>query len=84
MVRVETFEDAIALINAHQYGNGTCLFTRNGEAGLCLADVIEVGMVGINVPLSVLSTPLKAVRISSLQIVRFLSVLFHRNRFRVV
>ncbi|WP_136066609.1 CoA-acylating methylmalonate-semialdehyde dehydrogenase [Modicisalibacter radicis] len=53
VVRVETFEEAIALINAHQYGNGTCLFTRDGEAGRRFADAIEVGMVGINVPLPV-------------------------------
>ncbi|GHC29751.1 CoA-acylating methylmalonate-semialdehyde dehydrogenase [Aidingimonas halophila] len=53
VVRVATFEDAIALINAHQYGNGTCVFTRDGEAGRRFADSIEVGMVGINVPLPV-------------------------------
>ena len=53
VVRVASFEDAIALINDHQYGNGTCLFTRDGEAGRRFADQIEVGMVGINVPLPV-------------------------------
>ncbi|MCL7940929.1 CoA-acylating methylmalonate-semialdehyde dehydrogenase [Halomonas sp. ATCH28] len=53
VVRVETFEEAIALINAHQYGNGTCVFTRDGEAARRFADTIEVGMVGINVPLPV-------------------------------
>ena len=53
VVRVETFEDAIALVNAHQYGNGTCVFTRDGEAARRFADAIEVGMVGINVPLPV-------------------------------
>ncbi|MGM0695106.1 MAG: CoA-acylating methylmalonate-semialdehyde dehydrogenase [Pseudomonadota bacterium] len=53
VVRVETFEEAIALINAHQYGNGTCVFTRDGEAARRFADAIEVGMVGINVPLPV-------------------------------
>jgi malonate-semialdehyde dehydrogenase (acetylating)/methylmalonate-semialdehyde dehydrogenase len=53
VVRVETLEEAIALINAHQYGNGTCVFTRDGEAGRRFADAIEVGMVGINVPLPV-------------------------------
>ncbi|GAA0638811.1 CoA-acylating methylmalonate-semialdehyde dehydrogenase [Halomonas beimenensis] len=53
VVRVETFEEAIALINAHQYGNGTCVFTRDGEAGRRFSDAIEVGMVGINVPLPV-------------------------------
>ncbi|WP_278421229.1 CoA-acylating methylmalonate-semialdehyde dehydrogenase [Stutzerimonas kunmingensis] len=53
VVRVASFEDAIALINDHQYGNGTCLFTRDGEAGRRFADQIEVGMVGINVPIPV-------------------------------
>jgi len=53
VVRVETLDDAIALINAHPYGNGTCVFTRDGEAGRRFADAIEVGMVGINVPLPV-------------------------------
>ncbi|MDZ7747599.1 MAG: CoA-acylating methylmalonate-semialdehyde dehydrogenase [Halofilum sp. (in: g-proteobacteria)] len=53
VVRVETFEEAIVLINAHQYGNGTCVFTRDGEAARRFADAIEVGMVGINVPLPV-------------------------------
>ncbi|WP_088743454.1 CoA-acylating methylmalonate-semialdehyde dehydrogenase [Cobetia sp. QF-1] len=53
VVRVASFEDAITLINDHQYGNGTCLFTRDGEAGRRFADKIEVGMVGINVPLPV-------------------------------
>ncbi|MFN2331328.1 MAG: CoA-acylating methylmalonate-semialdehyde dehydrogenase, partial [Halomonas sp.] len=53
VVRVATFEAAIALINAHRYGNGTCVFTRDGEAARRFADAIEVGMVGINVPLPV-------------------------------
>ncbi|MBI3154530.1 MAG: CoA-acylating methylmalonate-semialdehyde dehydrogenase, partial [Burkholderiales bacterium] len=53
VVRVNSLEQAIALINAHEYGNGTCLFTRDGEAARLFADQIEVGMVGINVPLPV-------------------------------
>ncbi|MBY5970450.1 CoA-acylating methylmalonate-semialdehyde dehydrogenase [Halomonas denitrificans] len=53
VVRVASFDEAIALINAHQFGNGTCVFTRDGEAGRRFADAIEVGMVGINVPLPV-------------------------------
>ncbi|QFU01815.1 Methylmalonate-semialdehyde dehydrogenase [acylating] [Halomonas sp. THAF5a] len=53
VVRVDSYEEAIALINAHQYGNGTCVFTRDGEAARRFADAIEVGMVGINVPLPV-------------------------------
>nr|WP_294864442.1 CoA-acylating methylmalonate-semialdehyde dehydrogenase [uncultured Pseudogulbenkiania sp.] len=53
VVRVNSLEEAIALINAHEYGNGTCIFTRDGEAARLFADLIEVGMVGINVPLPV-------------------------------
>ena len=50
---VETMEQAMALINAHEYGNGTCIFTRDGEAARYFSDNILVGMVGINVPLPV-------------------------------
>jgi malonate-semialdehyde dehydrogenase (acetylating)/methylmalonate-semialdehyde dehydrogenase len=53
VVRVNSLEEAIALINDHEYGNGTCIFTRDGEAARLFADEIEVGMVGINVPLPV-------------------------------
>ncbi|WP_298718355.1 CoA-acylating methylmalonate-semialdehyde dehydrogenase [uncultured Oceanisphaera sp.] len=53
VVRVNSLEDAIDLINAHEYGNGTCIFTRDGEAARLFGDEIEVGMVGINVPLPV-------------------------------
>lgn len=53
VVRVDSLDEAIALINRHQYGNGTCVFTRDGESGRRFADAIEVGMVGINVPLPV-------------------------------
>lgn len=53
VVRVETMEEAMQLINDHEYGNGTCIFTRDGEAARYFSDHIEVGMVGINVPLPV-------------------------------
>ena len=53
VVRVDSLDEAIALTNAHEYGNGTCLFTRDGEAARRFTDAIEVGMVGINVPLPV-------------------------------
>ncbi|OYD25070.1 CoA-acylating methylmalonate-semialdehyde dehydrogenase [Oceanimonas baumannii] len=53
VVRVNSLEEAIAMVNAHEYGNGTCLFTRDGEAARLFGDQIEVGMVGINVPLPV-------------------------------
>ena len=41
------------VIDEHEYGNGTCVFTRDGEAARYFADNINVGMVGINVPLPV-------------------------------
>lgn len=50
---VDTMEQAMALINAHEYGNGSCIFTRDGEAARYFSDNILVGMVGINVPLPV-------------------------------
>ncbi len=53
VVRVKTMEEAMKLINDHEYGNGTCIFTRDGEAARYFSDHIEVGMVGINVPLPV-------------------------------
>ncbi|MGB3385123.1 MAG: CoA-acylating methylmalonate-semialdehyde dehydrogenase [Marinomonas sp.] len=53
VVRVDTMEEAMQLINEHEYGNGTCIFTRDGEAARYFSDHIEVGMVGINVPLPV-------------------------------
>ena len=53
VVRVNTLQEGIDLINAHEYGNGTCLFTRDGEAARYFSDQILVGMVGINVPLPV-------------------------------
>tara|TARA_R110001583_G_scaffold9433_3_gene44749 strand:- start:9175 stop:10692 length:1518 start_codon:yes stop_codon:yes gene_type:complete len=53
VVRVQTMQQAMQLINDHEYGNGTCIFTRDGEAARYFSDHIEVGMVGINVPLPV-------------------------------
>ena len=53
IVRVKTLEEAMQLINDHEYGNGTCIFTRDGEAARYFSDHIQVGMVGINVPLPV-------------------------------
>ncbi|MFB0981051.1 MAG: CoA-acylating methylmalonate-semialdehyde dehydrogenase [Alteromonadaceae bacterium] len=53
VIRVNTMEEAMQLINDHEYGNGTCIFTRDGEAARYFSDHIEVGMVGINVPLPV-------------------------------
>ena len=53
VVRVKTMQEAMQLINEHEYGNGTCIFTRDGEAARYFSDNIQVGMVGINVPLPV-------------------------------
>jgi malonate-semialdehyde dehydrogenase (acetylating)/methylmalonate-semialdehyde dehydrogenase len=53
MVRAETFEQALALPSNHQYGNGVAIFTRNGPAAREFAATVEVGMVGINVPIPV-------------------------------
>ena len=53
VVRTRSQEQAMELINDHEYGNGTCIFTRDGEAAKYFSDNIKVGMVGINVPLPV-------------------------------
>lgn len=53
VVRVNTMQEAMDLIDAHEYGNGTCIFTRDGEAARYFSDHIQVGMVGINIPLPV-------------------------------
>jgi len=53
IVRAKTFEDALRLPSEHQYGNGVAIFTQNGRAAREFADRVEVGMVGINVPIPV-------------------------------
>jgi malonate-semialdehyde dehydrogenase (acetylating)/methylmalonate-semialdehyde dehydrogenase len=53
IVRAETFEEALALPSNHQYGNGVAIFTRNGRAAREFAARVNVGMVGINVPIPV-------------------------------
>ena len=53
IVRAETFEEAVALPSAHQYGNGVAIFTRSGRAAREFAARVNVGMVGINVPIPV-------------------------------
>jgi len=53
IVRVTSLQEGMDLINAHEYGNGTCIFTRDGEAARYFSDHIQVGMVGVNVPLPV-------------------------------
>jgi malonate-semialdehyde dehydrogenase (acetylating)/methylmalonate-semialdehyde dehydrogenase len=53
VVRVDTYEEAVDLVNANPYGNGVALFTRDGGAARQFEMDIEVGMVGINVPVPV-------------------------------
>ncbi len=53
VVRVPDLSSAIALINAHEYGNGTSIFTASGEAARRFAHDVHVGMVGVNVPIPV-------------------------------
>ncbi|WP_438851464.1 CoA-acylating methylmalonate-semialdehyde dehydrogenase [Brevundimonas nasdae] len=53
IVRAETFEEALALPSKHQYGNGVAIFTQNGRAARDFAARVNVGMVGINVPIPV-------------------------------
>lgn len=53
VVRVKSYREAVDLINAHEYGNGTAIFTRDGDSARMFAHEIQVGMVGINVPIPV-------------------------------
>ncbi|ODP38622.1 CoA-acylating methylmalonate-semialdehyde dehydrogenase [Sphingomonas turrisvirgatae] len=53
MVRADSFEDALRLPSEHPYGNGVAIFTRNGHAAREFAARVNVGMVGINVPIPV-------------------------------
>ena len=53
IVRAETTEEAMQLASDHQYGNGVAIFTRNGRAARDFASRVNVGMVGINVPIPV-------------------------------
>ena len=53
VIRVKTFEEATKLINEHEYGNGVSIYTRDGDVGRTFASKIQVGMVGINVPIPV-------------------------------
>lgn len=53
VVRAPDYDQAVKMINDHEYGNGTAIFTRDGDAARSFADSIQVGMVGINVPIPV-------------------------------
>ena len=53
VLRVQSLQEAMRLIDEHEYGNGTCIFTRDGGSARYFTDNIKVGMVGVNVPLPV-------------------------------
>jgi malonate-semialdehyde dehydrogenase (acetylating)/methylmalonate-semialdehyde dehydrogenase len=53
VVRVDSYDEALGLVNANPYGNGVALFTRDGGAARRFQRQVEVGMVGINVPIPV-------------------------------
>ena len=53
VVRAPDFDAAVELVNTHEYGNGTAIFTRDGDAARTFAHHVNIGMVGINVPIPV-------------------------------
>ncbi len=53
VVRVKNFEQALNLVNDHEYGNGVSIFTRDGNTGRTFSSKIKIGMVGINIPIPV-------------------------------
>ncbi|MCB1450009.1 MAG: CoA-acylating methylmalonate-semialdehyde dehydrogenase, partial [Nitratireductor sp.] len=53
VVRAKTYEEALKMTNDHEYGNGTAIFTRDGDAARDFAARVQVGMVGVNVPIPV-------------------------------
>jgi len=53
VVRANAYEEAVEMINTHEYGNGTAIFTRDGDAARDFCSRIQIGMVGVNVPIPV-------------------------------
>jgi len=53
VVRVKDFDEAVQLINDHEFGNGTSIYTRDGDVGRTFASKIKIGLVGINIPIPV-------------------------------
>lgn len=53
VLRAASYEQAVSLINAHEYGNGTAIFTRDGDAARDFFTRVRIGMVGVNVPIPV-------------------------------
>jgi len=53
VVRADSYDQAVELVNGHEFGNGTAIFTRDGDAARQFTNDIQVGMVGVNVPIPV-------------------------------
>ncbi len=53
VVRVDNYNEAVALINSHEYGNGTSIFTTDGDSARQFCEQVQVGMVGVNIPIPV-------------------------------
>ena len=53
VVRAPDYGAAVDMVNGHEYGNGTAIFTRDGDAARHFANAVKIGMVGINVPIPV-------------------------------
>ncbi len=53
MVRAKSYDEALALANDHEFGNGTAIFTRDGDTARHFANQVNIGMVGVNVPIPV-------------------------------
>ena len=53
VVRAPAFDDALELVNGHEFGNGTAIFTRDGDAARAFVHGVQAGMVGVNVPIPV-------------------------------
>jgi len=53
VVRAKDFDEALKLVNGHEFGNGVSIFTRDGDSGRTFSSKVQVGMVGINIPIPV-------------------------------
>ena len=53
VVRQPTFDDALKMVNDHEFGNGTTIYTRDGDTARAFANQCKIGMVGVNVPIPV-------------------------------
>ena len=53
IVRVKNYDEALKLVNDHEFGNGVSIFTRDGDTGRSFASNVQIGMVGINIPIPV-------------------------------